>query len=441
MVRGYLWRTGVEDLQAVMTPVKRFLQNRPSEASEARRRWREERGERGQNVLNRGIRRFSHGRGELYMLKDGVIVRGGEEGDESWGRSFAGLGDGIHLLEHQSMRWQVLSQQIQDPEFDQIVVARRWSPDLRIVRTLVGYQVVTMTLVLGLAVLAVRALARKIVSPLEELRAWSERLGEDKVEDLNDSNIAEVSSLQASFTEMGHRVEGALAAHRRFVADASHELKTPLTAIAGMLELVESRPEMSAEDRQQALAVAKTETARMSTLVSELLILSRAQALRSGKKEQRMLSPLVEEQLTTLKVLFPDQEFLTNLDADANWSVNSDAFARIVRNLVENAANHAGGKPIEVKLQQSGADILLQVIDQGPGIPADKLPHLFQRFYRADAGRSREQGGFGLGLAIVKALVEEMRGELTCQSTPGQGTCFTVRLKALAPRGGPFKKT
>lgn len=142
-----------------------------------------------------------------------------------------------------------------------------------------------------------------------------------------------------------------------------------------------------------------------------------------------MLASLVEEQLGTLRVLFPDQEFRSQLDPDACWSVNSDAFARVVRNLVENAAYHAGGKPIEVKLAQSAGQIVLQVIDHGPGIAAEKLPRLFQRFYRLDDGRSREQGGFGLGLAIVKALVEEAGGDLSCQSVVGKGTCFTVLFK------------
>ena len=195
-----------------------------------------------------------------------------------------------------------------------------------------------------------------------------------------------------------------------------------------MLELVESRPEMSPEDRQQALKVAKAETGRMSTLVSDLLVLSRAQARRSGKRELRILAPLVEEQLTTLRLLFPRQAFQANLDAEAVWEVNSDAFARIVRNLVENAANHAGGQPIDVTLARVGEDVRLQVTDRGPGIAADKLPQLFQRFYRMDDGRSREHGGFGLGLAIVKALVEEVGGELSCQSALGQGTTFTVTL-------------
>lgn len=429
LVRGYLWRTGIEDLQGVAAPAERYLKNRPAESQtpEVRRRLRDrfERSERA----TRGFRRFTQGRAELFLLKDGVVLRGPEEEElASWESAFADLRDGIHVMDHQGIRWQVLSRRLQDPEYDQMVVARRWSPDLRIVRTLVGYQVLIMTLVLGLAVVAVRALAGRIVGPLNELQAWSKRLGEARVEKLNESNISELSSLQRSFTSMAHRVEAALEAHRRFVADASHELKTPLTAISGMLELVESRPEMSPEDRQQALKVAKAETGRMSTLVSDLLVLSRAQARRSGKRELRILAPLVEEQLTTLRLLFPRQAFQANLDAEAVWEVNSDAFARIVRNLVENAANHAGGQPIDVTLARVGEDVRLQVTDRGPGIAADKLPQLFQRFYRMDDGRSREHGGFGLGLAIVKALVEEVGGELSCQSALGQGTTFTVTL-------------
>lgn len=432
MVRGYLWTSGVEEMKAMLVPVERFLSRRDDEPPEVHRR----RLERVQSFAARGFRRWNQGRGEVYLLRDGVVVRGAEDSELDWGRTFAGIKEGVQIVEHSGERWQVLSRSLQDREYDQIVAVRRWSPFLRIVNRLVGYQILIMTLVLALAAVAVRVLVKKIVGPLEELRAWSERIGEAKMEELNRSHITEVSSLQASFTRMGHRVEGALEAHRRFVADASHELKTPLTAISGMLELVEARPEMSENDRQQALSVAKAEAARMGTLISDLLVLSRAQARRSGQRELRRLAPLIEEQLTTLRVLFPQQQFQVDLDQEATWKVNPDAFARIVRNLVENAAKHAGGQPIDVSLLQTDSeDLSLTVRDRGPGIASEKLPELFQRFTRVDEGRSREQGGFGLGLAIVKALVEEVGGELSCRSDLGEGTCFVVRLRNLKQSG------
>ncbi len=429
LVRSYLWRSGVHDLETLMGPVNRFLE-RPK--GEPPHQIMKRRAERLDGFAARGFRRVSQGRGDVYLLKDGRILQGpDEDGDSPWGNQFGDLSDGIHLLERgtENGRWQVLSRRISDEQYDQVVIARPWSPSLRIVRSLVSYQVLTMTFVLGLALLAVRTLARRIVAPMEELRRWSERLGETKIDKLEESNITEIAALQTSFTEMGSRVEEALSAHRRFVADASHELKTPLTAISGMLELVQSRPEMSADDRLQALTVAQNEAARMATLVSDLLVLSRAQARRSGKRESRVLAPLIEEQLSTLRLVYPRQEFVMSLDQQASWNINSDAFARIVRNLVENAAKYAGGQPIRVELQQSKAEVVLQVVDRGPGIDPEKMPHLFQRFYRTDDGRTREQGGFGLGLAIVKALVEEVRGEMECQSKLGEGTTFVVSFR------------
>ena len=429
LIRSYLWRSGVRDLHSLMRPVERFLE-RPK--GESRREIFRRRAERLEGYAARGFRRVSQGRGDVYLLKAGEILQGPEsEGEQSWVGLFGELSDGIHLLENggERGRWQVLSRRIDDEQYDQIVIARPWSPSLRILKTLIGYQILTMTLVLGLALLAVRTLARRIVAPLEELRTWSERVGEAKVEKLEQSNITEVGALQNSFYEMAIRVEEALAAHRSFVADASHELKTPLTAISGMLELVGSRPEMSADDRRQALTVAQAEAGRMSTLISDLLVLSRAQARRSGKRENRALAPLVEEQVETLRLLYPKQDFQSSLDELAVWSINSDAFARIVRNLVENAAKYAGGRPIEVGLEQTKQRVVFKVSDRGPGIAPEKLPHVFQRFYRTDDGRTREEGGFGLGLAIVKALVEEVGGELDCQSVLGQGTTFTVCFK------------
>lgn len=354
---------------------------------------------------------------------------GPEDSDIEWGESFASARPGIQILDIDGKKWQVLVRPLEGPDFDSFAVIRPWSPSTKITNALMTYQLMTAALVLVLAVGAVHILARRLTTPLEELKAWSERVGSgsELEEDLSPSRVAEVAALQASFRTMSERVEQALSAQRRFVADASHELKTPLTAIAGMLNLLESRPDMDAEDRSKALAVANKEAERMKTLVADLLVLSRAQAKHSGAKTTVRLAEAAAEQLETLRVLFPQQSFEAELDETVTFELNRDAFGRIVRNLAENGATHAGGNPIKVKLFKSAeGNPTLQVSDNGPGVPEELQSQLFERFYRVDEGRSRKLGGFGLGLPIVKALCEEAGGQITCQSEPGKGTCFSV---------------
>lgn len=428
MVRGYLWRRGAHELEITAGQVRRFLlshvQEDPGYRGPKRTRLK-----RLQGFVARGGHRASQGRGEIFLLK-GTEVKLGPEGVEGdWNAHFAQMQDGLSLVENDGLRWQIYAQALLDPDFDRVVIVRQWSGSMGIVRILIGYQALIMTLVLLLAALAVRFLAARIAVPLAELKRWSNLIGEGQPDELKRSNIKEIGDLQISFSQMGVRVEEALEAHRRFVADASHELKTPLTAISGMLELLQSHPEMNLDDRSQALEVAKNEAGRMDTLISNLLVLSRAQAKRSGEKQEYVLAAIIDEQIAVLGLLYPEQAFDVLLDRDICWKVNSEAFGRIVRNLVENAAKYAGGKPIDIELKVESGEVRLKVSDRGPGIEPEKLPHLFQRFYRMDEGRARSAGGFGLGLAIVKALVEELGGELTAESTVDVGTSFLVQLK------------
>lgn len=422
LVRGYLWRSGVQELNSVADLVERRLGRRQMERRPGRAR----------SVRRWGIRRSGSWRSQVLLLQDGRVTLEPEDSEIEWGNSFVGARPGVQILEIEGKTWQVLVRPLRGPDFDSFAVIRPWSPSTRITNALMTYQVMTAGLVLLLAVGAVHVLARRLTTPLEELKSWSERVGAGggSEKDLSPSTVSEVAALQTSFRAMSERVEQALSSQRQFVADASHELKTPLTAIAGMLNLLESRPEMEPEDRSKALAVASKEADRMKTLVADLLVLSRAQAKHSGARTTVKLAEAAQEQLETLKVLFPQQRFEVELDPSLTWELNKDAFGRIVRNLSENAATHASGSPIKVKLFKSPEGTpCLQVIDNGPGIPSELQSQLFERFYRVDEGRSREAGGFGLGLPIVKALCEEAGGQIQCQSEPGRGTCFSVTFK------------
>lgn len=412
LVRSYLWKTGAQDLNGVARSVKRALEN-----PRARNRGR---------FLERGLRRLAGRDGQAFLFSSGHLVQSAAWGERDWSALSLSKVGNVEIVVYDKQSWQAFVLPVDHPEYDHVMVVRPWSPSVRIVRSLIGYQVGTTLAVLLLALFAVRFLAGRMIRPLEELQDWSAKVGTSESGELKPSKISELAELQNSFEVMAKRVEESLASQRRFVADASHELKTPLTAIQGMLELLESRPDMEPEDREQALNVAKKESQRMGELVSDLLLLSRAQSHRSGEKSLVLLAGLISEELSTLRVLYPDQEFVEQLDERASWLINEAAFCRILRNLVENAAKYGGSKPVRVRLEENKERVSLKVEDQGPGLEASKIKGLFERFFRADDGRARAAGGFGLGLPIVQALVDEAGGEVLCRSEVGKGTTFEV---------------
>ena len=397
--------------------VERFLENRAERVGPPIR---------GNRSIGRGLRRFNRGPAQLLLVKDGSIILDEEDSERDWSAILPLVQPGFQAIELDNEHWQVLVKEVKSPIADRFLIIRPWSPSMRLVRTLVLYQILASIVVMGLALVAVSTFATRLARPLEELRKKTKAVGRTQIKDLQGSMVVEISDLQESFIHMSQRVEEAMTSQRQFVADASHELKTPLTAISGMLELLQSRQDMDEEDRVQALSVAKTEADRMESLIADLLLLSRAQAKRSGEKSQVPLAEIVLKEVATLKLLFPEQEFRLTGDTELTHIMNSEAFSRIARNLMENAARYAGNGPIELNFKRTDDGVVFRVKDQGPGIPQDKLALLFERFYRTDSGRARSQGGHGLGLAIVKALVEEAGGELSCKSEEGKGSEFRV---------------
>lgn len=407
----------MQETNAMAQGVERFLENRAERVGPP---------VRGNRSISRGLRRFNRGAAQLLLIKDGSIVLDEEDSERDWSTILPLVQPGFQAIELDDEHWQVLVREVKSPLADRFLIIRPWSPSMRLVRTLVLYQILASIVVMGLALVAVSTFATRLARPLEELRKKTKAVGRTQIKDLQSSMVVEISDLQESFIHMSQRVEEAMTSQRQFVADASHELKTPLTAISGMLELLQSRQDMDEQDRAQALSVAKTEADRMESLIADLLLLSRAQAKRSGERTKVPLAEIVLKEVATLKLLFPEQVFRLTGDTQVTHIMNSDAFSRIARNLMENAARYAGNGPIELNFQATDEGIVFQVKDQGPGIPEDKLALLFERFYRTDSGRARSQGGHGLGLAIVKALVEEAGGHLSCQSEEGKGSEFRV---------------
>ena len=235
-----------------------------------------------------------------------------------------------------------------------------------------------------------------------------------------------------------HRVERI---RRDFVANASHELRTPLTSIRGFVEALEDGALAQPETAQRFLGKIRTHADRMAALVDDLLELSRLEsATREPEWDETGVGELVDDVLASFAGPAGRKQVQLARTGGGDPAVVSDPerLRRILENLVDNAVKYTppGGRvEVEVFAGPDGA-ARVTIADNGPGIPAEHLPRIFERFYRVDKARSRELGGTGLGLSIVRHLAESVGAAVTVESEPGRGTRFSVTLPAKSAQPG-----
>ncbi len=223
-----------------------------------------------------------------------------------------------------------------------------------------------------------------------------------------------------------------------FVANASHELRTPLAALSGFIETLKGAARNDTAARERFLDIMEAQAKRMARLIDDLLSLSRIELAAHVRPETPVeLLPIVRQVIDALQMLARDRGVTVTIDAPKEPLIVSgsrDELTRVFENLVENALKYgASGKRVEITLSRAftvsgGEEAVAAVRDYGPGIAAEHLPRLTERFYRVDIAESREQGGTGLGLALVKHIMNRHRGRLTIESRSGEGATFTVRL-------------
>jgi len=224
------------------------------------------------------------------------------------------------------------------------------------------------------------------------------------------------------------------AVRREFVANVSHELRTPLSVIKGYVEtLADGHREIPIEDRERFLRTIQRHTERLNSLLEDLLTLSRLESVNPGlKREPLDLAALLAEILDDYRARPTAGSHRLEATFDqALGPVPADPLkiTQAVENLLDNALKYTpAGSTIEVGLQSRDGEAEVSVRDNGPGIPADDLPHIFERFYRVEKGRSREKGGTGLGLSIVKHIVQLHGGRVWVESKVGQGSDFRFSL-------------
>ena len=243
----------------------------------------------------------------------------------------------------------------------------------------------------------------------------------------------ELGRLATTFNDMLTSIEATYQAQQRFVSDASHELRAPLTAIQGNLELIRRHPEMPPADRDEAVAEAEREAVRLTRLVADLLALARADAGVALQHRPVDLDAVALDAFRGARQLAREQELALDTLEPIQVIGDADRLKQLLLILLDNALKYtpSGGR-VTLGLRQcvGGGEITVQ--DTGVGIAAEDLPRVFERFYRADPARSRDAGGTGLGLQIARWIVEQHRGAIHIDSVPGQGTTVTVSLPTQA---------
>jgi signal transduction histidine kinase len=287
------------------------------------------------------------------------------------------------------------------------------------------------SLAIGIALLLTFVLSRRMTSPIEVLAKAARRLGHgDLSQRVRLQGESEVTALAEAFNSMAADLEYAEQLRRNMVADVAHELRTPLSNIQGYLEAIRDGV---VEPDAAAIRSLSEETYLLSRLVNELQELSLAEAgelklvyqaediANLVKQAVTPWQPQVTARELSLFVELPDDLPLVNID----WQrVN-----QVLHNILENAVAHTPkGGTIDVAASQKGKWVEVSISDTGEGIPAEDLPHIFERFYRVDKSRARATGGSGLGLTIAKRLIEAHGGTITVQSKLGQGSRFSFTL-------------
>lgn len=280
-------------------------------------------------------------------------------------------------------------------------------------------------------------LARKALAPIDAMTRETQKISaEDLSSRLSIKNQDdELGRLAVVFNDMLGRLQGAFEQLRRFTADASHELRTPLTAIRSVGE-VALQQERNPEEYRDVIGSMLEEVDRLTRLVESLLVLSRADArhIQLHRTDMPLIS-VAREAASMLDVLAEEKRQKIEVEGDINVVVSADRLIlrQAIVNLLDNAIKYSPfDSSILIRIQH-GEDnkALLDVIDQGVGIPSEHQPHIFDRFYRVDKARTREWGGAGLGLSIARWAIQVHGGDITLKSEEGCGSTFRISIPLL----------
>jgi heavy metal sensor kinase len=305
------------------------------------------------------------------------------------------------------------------------------------VETMLNRLFLQLTLGLPLAIIIIAGggylLVRRALTPVEQITRAAERITQHNLsERLPVTHTGdELERLSVSLNRMITRLDEAFQNSKRFVADASHDLRTPLTILRGELENFAEDPRLDSEMRERAASLLE-EVAHLGKIVDQLFTLSQLDAGEAQTKWTRFdLTELAQTTAEQMNLLAEDKGISISCDVGQPMLVkgNHVRLKQVVVNLLDNAIKYTPEKgAIQLRVLAINGHAVLEVEDNGIGIPSEALPHIFERFYRVDQARSADSESAGLGLSIVKSICIAHGAEVEAQSGVGNGSCFRVKL-------------
>lgn len=297
------------------------------------------------------------------------------------------------------------------------------------------FLLISVALALGAVVVGSAWLARSTVSPINAIaRAAREIGGDDLAKRLNwQGRRDELGMLAATFDDMLSRLEAAFARERRLIADASHELKTPLTVINSNAQMLERWADRDESLRRESIATIRAESANMARVLNALLTLAKTDDGRALAMEPVELALVVKDAASALRPTAEEKRLSLDVEVEGPlWVTGESGLLRqLITNLTENAIKFTATGGVRVNARAAAKRARIEVCDTGMGIPASALPHVFERFYRADPAHSRTVEGTGLGLAVVRNIVRVHNGTVSVTSEEGKGTTFIIDVPLL----------
>ncbi|PKN16117.1 MAG: hypothetical protein CVU66_02145 [Deltaproteobacteria bacterium HGW-Deltaproteobacteria-23] len=304
-------------------------------------------------------------------------------------------------------------------------------------RTLTLIILLTLPIAVAISLAIGYAIAGRVLAPIITITRKAEEISAENLSErlpIGDTDD-EFNRLATVFNQTFARIEDSFDRLRRFTADASHELRTPLAAIRSIGETAMNTPEDQLNSRETIGSILE-ESDRLRQLIDALLILSRADAGENGAQRELVnLAELARDTVDFLNVLAEEkhQSIEIAVHGEAFVKVGRASVRQAITNLLDNAIKYAPpGSDIRIRIDSINQnEVYLEIADSGIGIPENDLPHIFDRFYRVDKGRSREAGGAGLGLSIAKWAVENNGGRIEVESAIDQGSTFRMVLPRL----------